>query len=232
MYFIISLCLNWHSAQRNYPQQGHFKIATLVNLTQLWFVPGMGEILNIGNLNLGNYHISFCNRDININNYWKGFLKIWLLEVTKVDTDDSIQFDTNSEWYLYYCQCKWTFSISHSLFIVDLKQFSAQMNSIFYEGSREAEGKLNQGQSCQRLGYKKTQGWVFTAVVTYSCVADKISPPPASMTDWCYCLTWPSQARAALENHPFSIFVNTIDKQCHLTADSQHTRTLNSKKLW
>jgi hypothetical protein len=29
---------------------------------------GMGEIINIGNLNLRNYHISFCNRHIDIDN--------------------------------------------------------------------------------------------------------------------------------------------------------------------
>jgi hypothetical protein len=36
----------------------------------------MGEIVNIGDLNLSFYHISFCSREIDIENYNIVFLKI------------------------------------------------------------------------------------------------------------------------------------------------------------
>ncbi len=36
----------------------------------------MGEIGNIGNFDLENYHISFSNCDIDIDNYCIGFLKM------------------------------------------------------------------------------------------------------------------------------------------------------------
>jgi hypothetical protein len=36
----------------------------------------MGEIGNMGNLDVSFYHISFCSREIDIENYRIGFLKI------------------------------------------------------------------------------------------------------------------------------------------------------------
>jgi len=59
-----------------------------------WTLTGIGKIINIGDLDLRNYHISFCNHDIDIDNYSIGFLKIRLSEVRKVDIDILIQFDT------------------------------------------------------------------------------------------------------------------------------------------
>jgi hypothetical protein len=56
----------------------------------------MREFVNIGNLDLCFYRISFCSWEINIQNYHISFLKILLFEVRKVERDESIQFDTNS----------------------------------------------------------------------------------------------------------------------------------------
>jgi hypothetical protein len=34
-----------------------------------WTLTGIDEIININDLNLRNYHINFCNHDIDIDNY-------------------------------------------------------------------------------------------------------------------------------------------------------------------
>ncbi len=57
----------------------------------------MGEIGNIGDLDLGNYHISFCSQGLDLDKYCIGFLKILLFEVRNVKIDESIQFNTNSQ---------------------------------------------------------------------------------------------------------------------------------------
>ncbi len=54
----------------------------------------MGEIINMPPINdLRNYYIGFCNRDIDIDNYRKVFLKMLLFVVRNVEIK-SIQFDT------------------------------------------------------------------------------------------------------------------------------------------
>jgi len=52
----------------------------------------MGEIGNMGNLNLKNYCISFCNQYINIDNYHISFLKMLPFEVRNVEIK-MLQFD-------------------------------------------------------------------------------------------------------------------------------------------
>ncbi len=56
----------------------------------------MGKIVNIGNLDLSVYHISFCSWEIDIDNYHFSFWKIQVFDVKKGDINESIQFDTNS----------------------------------------------------------------------------------------------------------------------------------------
>ncbi len=60
----------------------------------------MGEIGNIGDLDLENYHIGFCSQGLDINKYCIDFLKILLFEVRNVSMmtiDESMQFNTNSQ---------------------------------------------------------------------------------------------------------------------------------------
>jgi hypothetical protein len=45
----------------------------------------MGEIGNIGDINLENYRISFCSRFIDIDNYHIGFLKMLPFKVRNVE---------------------------------------------------------------------------------------------------------------------------------------------------
>jgi hypothetical protein len=59
---------------------------------------GMGEIINIGDLDFRNYCTNFCNCNIDIDNYHISFLKISPFEFRKVEIDELIQFDTNSQW--------------------------------------------------------------------------------------------------------------------------------------
>jgi hypothetical protein len=56
----------------------------------------MGKTVNIGDLDHGFYHISYCSREIDIENYHISFLKIHPFEVRKVSIEKSILFDTNS----------------------------------------------------------------------------------------------------------------------------------------
>ncbi len=61
----------------------------------------MGEIGNIGNLDLENYYIRFCSWYIDIDNYRIGFLKMLPFKVRNVEIKsiNLIPFDT--KWYLF-----------------------------------------------------------------------------------------------------------------------------------
>jgi hypothetical protein len=61
----------------------------------------MGEIVNIGNLDLCFYRISFCSLKLIWRIIVSVFLKIRLFVVRKADRDELIQFDTNFQWYLF-----------------------------------------------------------------------------------------------------------------------------------
>jgi hypothetical protein len=79
-------------------------------------LPGMGEIGNIGDLNLRNYCISFCSRNININNYCISFLKMSLFEVRNVKIK-SIQVDT--KWYLFKISQSYIIKCFSSRFVLN-----------------------------------------------------------------------------------------------------------------
>jgi hypothetical protein len=57
----------------------------------------MGEIGNIGDLDLRYYCISFCSQDLDHDKYHISFLKISPFEVRNVEIYELIQFDTNSQ---------------------------------------------------------------------------------------------------------------------------------------
>ncbi len=81
----------------------NFKSLLSINLyflgrgNQKVWAPGMGEIGNIGDLNLKNYCI-FCSQYIDIDNYHISFLIMLPFEVRNVKIK-LIQFDT--KWYLF-----------------------------------------------------------------------------------------------------------------------------------
>ncbi len=63
---------------------------------------GMGEIGKVGNLDLKKFCIGICFWDlVDLNKYCISLLENSLLEVRNVEIDESIQFDTNSQQYLF-----------------------------------------------------------------------------------------------------------------------------------
>ncbi len=83
-----------HKCGANYVfHSKYFDSFTNVRHEQL--CPGMGEIINMPVIDLGNYHIGFWNCNIKIENYRITFLLFSLVDERSSKNIERIQFDTN-----------------------------------------------------------------------------------------------------------------------------------------
>ncbi len=82
-------------------------------------------------INLRNYHISFWNWDINIENYCITFLPFSPVEESSLENIESIQFDTNYQWYLFEISQNYIIACFSSQFVlktISNWQFCTQNN--------------------------------------------------------------------------------------------------------
>jgi hypothetical protein len=79
--------------------------ATMLSVSVLSVLAPMGTQAGMGEIekafDLDKSHIGICSRDLNLNKSHIGLFKNSLFEVRNVENDESIQFDTNSQQYLF-----------------------------------------------------------------------------------------------------------------------------------